>query len=553
MSSARDRLEELQKSLYDKAVDKAKFFAAAGSPTILNYAEKYFSSLPTTFKKTSSDHLLQKIKQQKFVLYGDFHTLKQSQRGLLRLLKSFKDKYPAQKIILALEMFRASDQKYLNRYVDGEISEQELLAACEYRKTWGFPWENYRMLIEFAIESNYKIMGINTKQGGKEPLEKRDEFASQLLVKTANRHSDAIIICLIGEYHLADEHLPAYLEDRSPDLGNKIMRIFTNVDRYYFQTQGHHSGVSSEFLSLGSNKYCILNSPPWIKWQSYTLWEEMRSVKASEEYDWDQYEDSIELYTEEFFDIDSHILSLVGELAAFLKLPLGKSEASKFNVYFFPEQNDFDELQDRYDIPNQEMASIVERLSIDGFYFFGRGLTFIIADLSLNNLAFAAGQFLHALFSAKPIDRNTAEGRFVSRILDFASGSIAAKILNPRRKGRNLDYYAELVRVNSRRRLIGHAKMLREAARAVLDFHAWMEAGGSRNRDVLRPPRQIVLTDESSYYEVSKSIGAIIGNSLYRQTMIQAETPELMRDIFRKPPARAAKAFRDWYARIVLR
>ena len=48
-----------------------------------------------------------KINKRRFLLYGDFHTLKQSQRGLIRLLKAYSSLYRERPIILALEMFKA--------------------------------------------------------------------------------------------------------------------------------------------------------------------------------------------------------------------------------------------------------------------------------------------------------------------------------------------------------------------------------------------------------------------------------------------------------------
>ena len=82
------QLRQLQHSLYEKAYKEAHSIVAGNSRTILAYSEKFQKSLPVRCARATQADLLSALKQHRFVLYGDFHTLRQSQRGLLRLLRT---------------------------------------------------------------------------------------------------------------------------------------------------------------------------------------------------------------------------------------------------------------------------------------------------------------------------------------------------------------------------------------------------------------------------------------------------------------------------------
>jgi uncharacterized iron-regulated protein len=530
MADATLQLSEFQRSLYKKAYEKACMFSTAGSPTILNYSENYHSSLPRSFKKTTLSILLQEIVRHQIVLYGDFHTLKQSQRGLYRLLVALKGQYVKKEVIIALEMFRASDQKHLDHYMAGEYEEQEFLELCNYESTWGFPWNHYKMILDFAREANYRVVGINTKASGKDKLEKRDDFAAKKLLELAKENPQAVVMCMIGEYHLADKHLPDKLQAQSKTINSKVLRIFTNVDRYYFLNPTSHSSPSSEYLDLGQQKYCILNSPPWIKWHSYTIWEETRNIDAYVE-NREEYDNYGEIYTEETFDIDSHVLSLVEELCSFLKLPVRRSEVTRFDVYWSPEQETFDYLQTKYEISDEMMECIVERTIIDGFYFLSSANVFLIADISLNNLGYACGQFLFVLFKQKMLADLTESEMFLGRILESAGGTIASKVLNPRRKGPDLESFKKFVKASSKKRLIGRAKLKRDAAKSIIEFHDWM-AKQSGHGKRLSLPKKFLEIDTQSHFEVSRDLGAILGYRLYNGVLGQKVPANTMSELF---------------------
>ncbi len=65
------------------------------------------------------------------------------------------------RIVIAMEMFQQPFQKYLDEYISGKISEEEMLEKTEYRKRWGFDPEYYAPIWRFAKEKGIKIYAIN--------------------------------------------------------------------------------------------------------------------------------------------------------------------------------------------------------------------------------------------------------------------------------------------------------------------------------------------------------------------------------------------------------
>ena len=94
---------------------------------------------------------------------------------------------------------------------------------------------------------------------------------------------------------------------------------------------------STDYLQLKPKLYCILNSSPWIKWQSYAIWEEMQAAAGvvAESYV------NKPAYTEEHFDIDYQILLLMSHLKEFLNIKIAKTDLCRFQVRLHPSKNVF--------------------------------------------------------------------------------------------------------------------------------------------------------------------------------------------------------------------
>jgi len=548
-SPAVKELGMLQRALYEKAYAEARTFAQGASPSLLSYSAKFEASLPDSFEPTHLKDILMAMHSAEYLLYGDFHTLKQSQRGLLRLLRAYLARYKKRGLVITMEMFKAKDQQHVDAYMSGRCSEQEFLDRVHYSRDWGFPWPNFKMILDFARDASIPVIGVNSPNAGRDALGFRDKFTAKRLAETHYLFPNRTIVCLIGEYHLADDHLPKALTQELAGHGIKarVARVLTNVDRYYFDLLQKPGDLPPEYLQLGKNFYCIMNSPPWMKWQSYAIWEEMRSIGGNDLDDEDADADAdLEPYTEEAFDFDYQFFGLVKNLAHFLGVKARDAQLSKFHIFTSAEADFYNELREDGSLPKAEISRIIERTTLDGVYFISESSTVLLADVSINNMADAAGQFLHHVLTGfDDVCSNQAE-EFYRKVIKSAVGMLGSKILNPRRKSPDLKQWQGFLEQNNRRRLIGHAKLKRNTARAILRHHAWIE---ERLKDPERrfrhPPSSIFAFNKTAGYEVSRAIGHMLAFQLYGRVMNNQVPTEFVRNIFRQPLITPADVWRQ--------
>lgn len=548
------QLRQLQRSLYEKAYEEAHAIVAGTSRTILAYSAKFERSLPKKFRRTNQADVLDQMKRSRFVLYGDFHTLRQSQRGLLRLMRAYVERQKTSKLVIALEMFKAIDQDSIDAYLAGNMDDADFLDAVNYHVEWGFPWQNFKMILDFARSRKLPVIGINTENAGRDTLAERDRYAARCLVDAAVKHPGHKILCLIGEYHLADSHLPktlaAEIKRRAPRVAkggsNSVLRLLNNIDDYYFLLQKDTTHNSTEYLRMRKDFFCIMNSPPWMKWQSFSMWEEMRHVGTPQIADQEgEIDADFDLHSEDSFDIDYQFLHFVKNLAGFLGIKIDASDMESFHLHYSPDGDFFEDLTDDLAIEPAEANRMVQRAGMDGVFFVPRSNTVLLTYISINNLAEAAGQYLHRVLTAFDDIGGEPADEFQRRVLKSAVGMVASKILNPRRKCMELHHFRQFVRRHKGRRLTGPASRRRTVANGVLNFDRWMQDQLDSSGAPPTAPKSLVLLDRSSHYELSREIGQMLGFALYKKVIANKEPSSRLRRVFKTKAPTPAHVWRE--------
>lgn len=553
-------LQKLHESLYKRAHAEASALGARPSGRLKNYAREFERSLPRNFTRTELSQLVDTIIRRRIILFGDFHTFKQTQRALLRLVRDVLAVSPRPKLALALEFLKTKYQGKLESYMAGELAEDEFLQAVNYSKEWGFPWAHYKPLIDLARDHMIPVLCVNSNHPGPNSLEMRDRTCARLLADAAARYPDHIIFCLIGEYHLADSHLPATvwneLARRGMEASTPLMRILCNVDRYYFDLESSSKPArSTEVLRLKRDFYCILNSPPWLKWHSFAIWEEMRTgfpgALDGSQMSGDPEDDHAD---DESFDVDFQFQNLTQTLAAFLGIEIQKKEISRFHSQFSPTAEFSTDFLQKAGYRKSEIKWMVERAALEGYYFDCRSRTLLLTAVSINNLAEAAGQYLLALATGFSEPGPDVHVRFVNNAIKHAAGIIGSKILNPRRKTKDHAFHVNYLQQTARRRLLGYARIRRQVSRSVLDlldsFDRFLLSAESERRS--RKIKSMMHMEVLSRGEVSSDFGRIIGAALYAGVMRNKIPATWIRNlfVFELRPRNAAIGVLSEYVRI---
>jgi hypothetical protein len=209
------------------------------------------------------------------VLVGDYHALPSSQRYLAELLRD--PELQQRPIVLGVETIFSRDQHILDEWFRGEIDENELRQRIRFELDWGYDWAPFYELLDAARDQGASIYGLDCMP--REDLRKigaRDRHAADKIAELRQRHSDALVMILFGESHLAPQHLPALLQQRLP--AEPILTVLQNVDALYWRAAGEASDhveaveVRKEIRKdVREHVLCVFNATPLEKYEHYRL------------------------------------------------------------------------------------------------------------------------------------------------------------------------------------------------------------------------------------------------------------------------------------------
>lgn len=108
-------------------------------------------------KIVTLEDMMVDLKRAKLVFVGEFHDNKDHHDAQLKVIKELYERGSV--VAVGLEMFRSNSQKELDRWVQGEMSEDEFRKVFE--NNWGSHWRLYRDIFVFARDKNIPLLGLN--------------------------------------------------------------------------------------------------------------------------------------------------------------------------------------------------------------------------------------------------------------------------------------------------------------------------------------------------------------------------------------------------------
>jgi hypothetical protein len=248
---------------------------AAGRKYLRDFREAYSSYE----KVLASSDVRHEIANAGIVLVGDYHALPNSQRYLSSILRD--SELHQRPVALGVETIFSRDQHILDEWLRREIDEDELRQRIRFELDWGYDWAPFYELLSAARDHGASIYGLDCMP--REDLRKigaRDRHAADKIAELRRRHSDALILVLFGESHLAPQHLPALLRQRLPD--EKMITVLQNVDALYWRAAGEASDHVEAVLvrkdvrkdvgkDVSENVFCVFNATPLEKYENYRL------------------------------------------------------------------------------------------------------------------------------------------------------------------------------------------------------------------------------------------------------------------------------------------
>lgn len=515
----RDHLLQIQRTLYDRFRTSAQQVGKL-NPVLRKYFQEYQREFTDYTEVCSRSELVQAFVASEILVCGDYHTLPQAQRTALRLLAEALEPLQAhgRTPVLALEMLRTSDEAATAAYLAGTLKEAAFLEAIGFHKNWGFAWSNYRPLFEFARENGIRIVGLSPSLGRKRPsLRERDKYAAKVLARQAEAHTDACFLVLMGDLHLAKGHLPAELE-KTAKRALRVVVVHQNAEPLYWKLAEQGLEHQADAVRLRPGVYCVMNTPPWVKLQSYLRWVEWTADPDASP-DWDK-----AAYAEDFSEMVRTIQHFIGSAQAVedgFEIR-GPGEWSGIDRKAAPAQKNFRKLL---------LRSV-------GSYYRPDTREVLLTSAGVNGAATQAAIYLHASLSRRWKQFTFPKQDFYPTVWFEALGFLGSKIINPHRRCYGPSDFNDARKSDALARWVSnHVAEERKTAFVGPELPA-------------RPcaPERTVF-----FYRAARCLGQMLGAALYAAVAANKVKREELLALFQEPFSdgkKARKAYLEWTRRL---
>ncbi len=104
--------------------------------------------------------LAARLNGTRLIFLGESHTSMTFHRAQLRIIEELQR--GAKRVFVGLEMYPYTDQKYLDDWCSGLLTEKGFVQFSGWYRNWGYNWNYYRDIFEFARDHGMRMFAVNT-------------------------------------------------------------------------------------------------------------------------------------------------------------------------------------------------------------------------------------------------------------------------------------------------------------------------------------------------------------------------------------------------------
>jgi uncharacterized iron-regulated protein len=477
--TARIEIGRLQRRLWQRQRRLIADSVQGSNAAFHAYEARYLRRTRRFQREASYAELLSSIDAADLTFVGDYHTLKQSQRSFLKLLRQGRSPRQA---VLALEFVQGRHQAALDEYLSGRIGEARFLERIEYRRHAVFDtWPNFRPILEEARQQRLPVVAIDLLGDAKTTLAERDGYAARRIARALKARPDARLLTLAGQLHVAPQHLPAAVEDALGSVKRTSLTVYQNCEAIWWALQRDGRELEVEACVVRPGEFCLINTPPVVVQQSFLDWVDGGFLENPE----------------------VRFKGLARIVARFLRLDDAafRAECEQVSVYTAGDLSFLGTLPGR-GFSRLEIAQIERQILSRESYYIPRARIAYLANLSVNHAAEEATHFLRNVVSGAGDEPRGLIDAFYARALEEAYAFCGSKIVNPRRKCPHAPEFERLAR--------GPDRFLCDVARFVLD-HLRIERGELGRASL----HKLYSRGPDLFNAVTHSLGYMLGEKLY--------------------------------------
>jgi len=478
------------------------------------FKSRYIRDFHGEFKDFTSlctiDDVIARAADADVVYFGDYHPLRESQEMVVRLMREFTGR--GRKVVLAMEMLYEHQQVILDRWMKGEISEEDFLEEIDYYSEWGFNWESYRKIFLAAKDPFIPVFGIDS-----EPREhliyirKRDTIAARRIANILKFFPGHLVLVVIGESHLASSHLPSAVR-RFTSGKIKEVTIVQNIDEIYWKLL-REGKENTEAVLIDERRFCIFTASPIIKYQSYMeildRWIDGRSTESYLPVLEQMVETLVYFLNRAGIESDRDGRSLMDAVNEQFPEVICQRTYTSFNSYLR-----------RKHVTSRGVLVAREGMRHFGLIYMPEVNSILVMDFNALNAAREAARFIYYVLQSRVGKRRrgmvSRVDRFYTYVLEEAIAQLGGRILDPA-GGYPDSYIFSAIDSTGVVREPFKGMSLEETRKVagMLKYHLRRERTTRGSARVSKKILQIVSTDIKKRFHLVRALGFILGDAIF--------------------------------------
>jgi hypothetical protein len=488
----------------------------------LRYRARYRRHTRVYDSPVTPDDLHAALVEADVIYLGDYHTLKQSQKTCVRLLRRLAVYRPD--LCVGLEVVQGRHQRWLDRHVAGKVDEEEFLRRIGFRRHWVFgSFAPFRAILQLVRAHGLSALALDLMDRPDVTFADRDAFAAErvAIALAAGRP----VLAFVGELHVAPPHLPAavrrVLRKLDPERARTLREVvvYQNPEGIYWELSRRGLEHQVDVVRVKPGVFAINAVPPVLCQQSFLVCLEQDDQAMEDE----------SVGAEQFRQAALLVARLLGVDVS--------GALDEVEVHGVGDLRFLDRLARQGFLKPGEMRALRSQVARGESFFLPRAGLAYLAGPSMNHAAEEATHFVRHVCVGDREPRGDVD-RFYALCLNEMMGFFGSKLVNHRRKSPDARVMRQVVT----------AALPQEAAQAriaTLSLRHRADERGGRGLGIL----EALAAPGELKHAVAHVLGYWLGDQLYHAVVQGRVNGERVRDLFQSPldgPGEATRAYFDW-------